>query len=305
MFPSPSGIMSSSMRFLRWLRVHRQQRFRPLRGSCLPQWCWKNCARQRTTPKFPSPSGIMSSSMVLEKLRKAKDNTEVSVPFGDHVFLNKSLSKPKVISALLFPSPSGIMSSSIQGSRGGTACCIPVSVPFGDHVFLNVVKSLLDDWKFIQVSVPFGDHVFLNGRKHSVERYSPRLFPSPSGIMSSSMMPALCRAEDSVFPSPSGIMSSSMQHAVSSAPHKLVSVPFGDHVFLNYFPFSSCNTLYGVSVPFGDHVFLNNTGRMSDRRTPSFRPLRGSCLPQFLPFLFVNHAAMMFPSPSGIMSSSI
>ncbi len=255
MFPSPSGIMSSSMRFLRWLRVHRQQRFRPLRGSCLPQWCWKSCARQRTTPKFPSPSGIMSSS--------------------------------------------------IQGSRGGTACCIPVSVPFGDHVFLNVVKSLLDDWKFIQVSVPFGDHVFLNGRKHSVERYSPRLFPSPSGIMSSSMMPALCRAEDSVFPSPSGIMSSSMQHAVSSAPHKLVSVPFGDHVFLNYFPFSSCNTLYGVSVPFGDHVFLNNTGRMSDRRTRSFRPLRGSCLPQFLPFLFVNHAAMMFPSPSGIMSSSM
>ena len=205
------------------------------------------------------------------------------------------------------------MSSSITWSIGIRSMAATVSVPFGDHVFLN--PPCMGDRENVKgVSVPFGDHVFLNEVLAMAEGAQTTTFPSPSGIMSSSMVLEKLRkakgnTEVSVpfgdhvflnkslskpkvisallFPSPSGIMSSSIQGSRGGTACCIpVSVPFGDHVFLNDAG-SLPRRRFCVSVPFGDHVFLNAACREQCAAQASFRPLRGSCLPQLFPVFFL------------------
>ncbi len=87
--------------------------------------------------------GIMSFSMKTN-MKRYRYNEEVSVPYGDHVFLYKS--PAGVISNIdnQFPSPMGIMSFSInmttESRRRAETCFRPL---WGSCLSLFIVMSLM------------------------------------------------------------------------------------------------------------------------------------------------------------------
>ena len=109
------------------------------------------------------------------------------------------------------------------------------------------------------VSVPYGDHVCLNlCRGH--ERQRGRVFPSPMGIMSVSMMQELMMMINNPgFPSPMGIMSVSIREIRKR----------------------NIEQQEGFRPLWGSCLSQSGSQRYGQERQ-SFRPLWGSCLSQLL-----------------------
>ena len=85
------------------------------------------------------------------------------------------------------------------------------------------------------------------------------------------------------FPSPMGIMSVSMGSPKRFISQKaIISVPYGDHVCLNWCQVLLLFSWALISVPYGDHVCLNTAlAVVSGWARLHFRPLWGSCLSQW------------------------
>ena len=91
---------------------------------------------------FPSPSGTLYSSM--KTLNGLLKTARLSVPFGDSLFLNLIRKDRHGNVSIFFPSPSGTLYSSIYwGILWLWLVPIRLSVPFGDSLFLNKRQRLL------------------------------------------------------------------------------------------------------------------------------------------------------------------
>ncbi len=179
-----------------------------------------------------------------------------------------------------------------------------VSVPYGDRVYLNTAAGDGPAYP-IRVSVPYGDRVYLNSIPHSGFRSGRNSFRPLWGPCLSQCNDMSVTFRHAVFPSPMGTVSISIAINVGNISACGCFRPLWGPCL------SQCNVeirnfiLTLVSVPYGDRVYLNQNLPVDHKRNPLFPSPMGTVSISIRNAEIRSFVLTLFPSPMGTVSISI